>query len=775
MSNNTITSGPNYYDEPDESFESNITASVDYWYHEKKVNVIPTRLRGKTPNIDSWIGYKTNRIPKETFESWKRDGLFENGFGVMLGRTYSSNEEELYLIGIDCDTEQAIKEFSTVNGVSRPKKELSLRFRTEQHKDDLNSLHIYFFSPIPFPTKGADTKLGLEVKGSAEGSGYLITSPSLHPNGSHWEVLGTHEPPKLTKVQAIEMMQHINTICKEHGLEYLDKSSGSIITELKKAIKTLRLDHRVQVAINEGERHSNMVSIANSILFNHLQINDNNTNKLKGFFEEINSICCIPNPLPQDEIDSIWSCAVSFVKKNKDFTNNNFNGPDGVKTNADEVKNLIERTTERILESNHFLTFEESRDIYHYKNGVYVHGGDILIEKEAEKICGYEISNKHITEIKGHVARRTYHKREELDADLNIINLQNGLYHIDKNVLLPHSPDYLSINQKPITYDPNTRPQIFGKFLKDVLYPSEIRTAVEAMAYTFYRDCPYEHFFKLFGYGSNGKSVFTGLLTAMHDTRNISNVPISSLVDNRFAISDLEFKDVNIDTELSNIFVKDTSNLKKLTGGRKQPIRIERKNQKAYDTYLHAKLFINTNSISETIDQTAAYYRREIIISFPNTFEGTGKDDPFLLEKLSSEQEMSGIFNIMMIALRTLLKRNGLYLNEKTIEERREKYEKAVNPIRAFLDEAILEESVESDTVIKDDMYDAYVKYCNKYKIAKKQKESLGKELKKNKIEDGRMSVEIDGKRKMCWKRVKLRPEYEKVIEMNMVVTSGTS
>ena len=87
-------------------------------------------------------------------------------------------------------------------------------------------------------------------------------------------------------------------------------------------------------------------------------------------------------------------------------------------------------------------------------------------------------------------------------------------------------------------------------------------------------------------------------------------------------MSDLEFKDVNVDTEFSNSSVKDTSILKKLTGGRKQPTRIERKNQQAYDTYLHAKLFFNANSLNELVEKTNADYRREVIISFPNTFEG---------------------------------------------------------------------------------------------------------------------------------------------------------
>lgn len=76
------------------------------------------------------------------------------------------------------------------------------------------------------------------------------------------------------------------------------------------------------------------------------------------------------------------------------------------------------------------------------------------------------------------------------------------------------------------------------------------------------------------------------------------------MLKNRFALSDMENKYVNIDTELSSATIQDTTVLKKLTA--RQPIRIERKNQRAYDTKLFAKLVFSTNKIPETEDQSDA-------------------------------------------------------------------------------------------------------------------------------------------------------------------------
>ncbi|HET7642254.1 MAG TPA: DUF5906 domain-containing protein, partial [Nitrososphaeraceae archaeon] len=76
----------------------------------------------------------------------------------------------------------------------------------------------------------------------------------------------------------------------------------------------------------------------------------------------------------------------------------------------------------------------------------------------------------------------------------------------------------------------------------------------------------FEYYFILIGIGANGKSVFVGILTYLHGKKNVSNVSLKSIGDDRFALFDMVGKDVNMDTELSNANIKDISNLKKLTG-----------------------------------------------------------------------------------------------------------------------------------------------------------------------------------------------------------------
>jgi phage/plasmid-associated DNA primase len=101
------------------------------------------------------------------------------------------------------------------------------------------------------------------------------------------------------------------------------------------------------------------------------------------------------------------------------------------------------------------------------------------------------------------------------------------LYDIDNDLLKEHTLDYLSVNQKPIIYDKDAKAERFEQFLHEVLYERDIPTGIESMAYTFERDYPIEVIFILYGYGLNGKTVFTSVLTSMHGKDNVSNVSLS--------------------------------------------------------------------------------------------------------------------------------------------------------------------------------------------------------------------------------------------------------
>jgi P4 family phage/plasmid primase-like protien len=726
--------------------DNNYNEWLDNYFYNIGINVIPANSKEKRPIIP-FKQYLNNAIPSDVFKIWKNENKFKDGFIIILGKIWRGINEGKYLIGIDIDKELGIKEFCTRNCKTITLSEFGHKTVVEQHTDDLTKAHVYFISPIPFPLKSSDTLIGIEVKK------YMVPAPNTHKNGNLYEIIGnSKEPLELNQKQALELIRHIDTICRKYGLKYLDFQNHKRSSEIRKMIKSLSINP--ELVIEEGERHTILLSIADSLLIKHFKLKNGKedeksiqTQKLKDFFVEINNQLCKPFPLPEKEMNEIWNSAINYVINLKNRQS----------SYKEEEKNLVEKATEYLLSKYHFLTSENSQEILYYENGVYQRGGEIIIEKELENEYSYELKTSIIYEVKGHIKRHTFVKPEEFDRDHNIINLKNGLYHIKENKLESHSPDYYSITQKSFGHNSKAKSQLLGKFLREVLFPNDIRTAVELMAYTFVRDNPYELLCILIGNGSNGKNVFTGVLTNLHGNKNVSNVPLKKMIGNRFALADLENKDVNIDTELSTEIITDISILKKLTG--KQPIRIERKNKDAYDVLLHAKLFFSANKTPLILDDSDARFRREIYLTFPYQFEEGKNADPRLLEKLITEDELSGIFNSIMVALRRIQKNDKIYLNQKSIQERRERHELIKDPIFSFTKVAVVEGPIPSNYVTKEDLYNAYLIFSKFHNLPFKSKEEFGKILKKQpyNLEDGRESKNgKNRKRSNIWKGIKL-------------------
>lgn len=740
----TLVEGKDYHD-----------AWADFWRHCIGINVIPVDSRKKKPLV-RWKPWQDKPVSEAQFDEWKSKGLFTNGLAFIPGRVWHrEDKKQLFFVSIDADTSVAIEELGTRTGKTISLRRISEKFLVEQHKDNLNRAHISFYSPVRFPRKTPDQVTGIEVKSSGK-DGNVVSCPSEHKNGHRYEIIGTLEPVTLNMIQAMEFIQHIDQICRRHGIRYLERTS-LLSDKIKIMLKSFVIDRNIQ--LEEGNRHSILISIANSILFRY--IGKKSEYDLRSYLLQINSSLCKPLPLSQEEIMSIWNSALKFAKERID---------EQCLKSSRHIQLLsrpinIEEASESIMQKFHPITDEASQEILYYDNGVYVSGGQIIVEKELEHMYGYQLRNVHIQEVIGHIMRNTYVRHNAYDKDENIINVKNGLYNIRTGKLQSHTPQYISLNQKPIVYDPKAKPKLFGKFLNETLYPDEIRTAVELMAYTLLRSNPHEIYVILIGTGANGKSVFTSILVGLHGFKNISNVPLHSLIKDRFALSDLENKDINIDTELSTGFINDISILKRLTGS--LPTRIERKNQRAYDTILHTKLFFNANKLPITDDDSDARFRREIAIAFPNQFENENADTN-LQNKLTSEEELSGIFNVLMVALRRILRTRRIQIRHQTIQQRRNRHDIMINSVASFIRDALAQNPTHSHYVTKDQMYEAYTRFCSFYGLPIERKESFGKLIKKQGIVDGRETTGEE--RKTIWKNIELIKWVKDVKEMESII-----
>jgi putative DNA primase/helicase len=113
--------------------------------------------------------------------------------------------------------------------------------------------------------------------------------------------------------------------------------------------------------------------------------------------------------------------------------------------------------------------------------------------------------------------------------------------------------------------------------------------------------------------------------------------------------------------------------------------------------------------LPRTIDQSDAFFRRWIIIKFLKQFSDAEADKQ-LIVKLTTDCELSGLFNKSMLALEQLLAR-GYFSNSKSVEETRDDYIRNSDSFSAFCAEC-LEEALE-DCVAKETLVGEYKRYCS--------------------------------------------------------------
>jgi hypothetical protein len=193
---------------------------ADFWRYQIGVNVIPANTQEKKPSA-LWKQSQNNPISEGQHQQWKAEDTFRDGIAIIVGRVWHrTDRNNFYLTFIDFDKQRGIDEVLTrEDGLTLTLQQAAEKWIIEQHKGNMHKAHAYFYSPIPFPNKGPDDILGIEIKGLGE-HGIAFCTPSIHQDKTPYEIIGTMEPQILSELATRELMQHINQVCLKHDLQY---------------------------------------------------------------------------------------------------------------------------------------------------------------------------------------------------------------------------------------------------------------------------------------------------------------------------------------------------------------------------------------------------------------------------------------------------------------------------------------------------------------------------------------------------------------------------
>lgn len=369
-----------------------------------------------------------------------------------------------------------------------------------------------------------------------------------------------------------------------------------------------------------------------------------------------------------------------------------------------------------IKDKYHFICPDDTQqDLSYFVNGIYKPAAP-LINREVTNYYGDKKASKHLSnEVYFTVGVHNYIKREEIDSDINIINLQNGrldIVDLADPKIKPHSHTIYNLNQLPITYTKDAKCENFLKFLSEVLHEKDIPIMQELFGFVLYKDHRVIHkAFMFLGEGANGKSTLANILIEFIGPENVSNVSLQRLNYDRWGPGHLYGKMANIDTDIGPNKIKDAGNFLRATSG--DCLFCERKGKDGFPFKPYAKNIFCANVLPEFENKTNALFRRWILFNFPNIFEGTAAKQN-LAEELTTTEELSGILNWALEGLKRILE-NGCFSDGLTTDQIREDYIRKSDPPAAFFLDCIVEDV--NGEIIKRELYRAYLKYCNELKL----------------------------------------------------------
>jgi P4 family phage/plasmid primase-like protien len=397
-----------------------------------------------------------------------------------------------------------------------------------------------------------------------------------------------------------------------------------------------------------------------------------------------------------------------------------------------------DKVAKDILNAYHFLTFEDTEEIFVYDGQAYKENGKAFLKKEIQDRLKHRASNHHVNEIVGIIQRSTFKQRDEAEAPLNLIPLRNGVLNIKTGVMSEYSPDVPFFFVHSGAYIPELLEEdTEAKRFLESTFPAhdekgtDLPIIQEFAGACHYRKYLYKKALQLIGDGDNGKSLFLTLLILAVGRDAVSTRTLYELGNNRFASADMDHKTANIQADIGGGSIYFTGPFKTFTGN--DLISAEKKGLPAFSFVNKATMVFSANELGELKRPDPVFYDRFVLVEMPVTFvddpteENERLRDPFLEDKLSDQKE-SDYFTTWAIAGLIRLLKNGRFTETKGSKDVMARWVSRTDSLKAFVDSSDVEESPGTD-ITKTAFYEAYVQWCAKNDMAAISKEYVGRRL----------------------------------------------
>jgi|LSQX01.3.fsa_nt_gb putative DNA primase/helicase len=695
------------------------------------------RPRGKEPTGDS-VGWQKNNYQylDTEFQQHVANG---GNYGIIGG---FGN-----LILIDSDSEEITKIADSMPET----------FTVKTGSPEAYKKHYFYIADKPIkPIRLTANKLG--DLGDVRSVGqYVVGAGSIHPSGNEYKVLKDLPIAKITEDEVREIFK-----------DYIDKNEPTefkeypIDTKIRATpyIRECRMpDYLLNNKLPKGNTAKNwkLFRYIADILRNRqvsqeyyqriVRTQGHSDGAIKGWAIKANegklgkSSCklmkeYIDKYYPDLKKDICGNCPLNKtcqikenIKANKDYTA--LQKEIFICLAVKDRDKATELLVKEIKANNFIYTTRDDikSEMWIYKEGIYVPQGKSFVREFSRKILGEAYSTQLSNAIISKIEADTFIEHDEFFNTNYVeeIPLINGILNIRTRELTEHTPQKIFFNKLPVTYDPDADcPNVLNHFRNILNSDEEVKVMMELFGYLLLKEYKIEKAVMFVGFGRNGKSKTIELMKRFIGAENCASLPLRALHEESFSLSELFGKMANLAADLSKTDLQETGMIKSLIG--RDTIQAKRKYLRDLNFVNYAKMIFAANELPKIFDTTDGFWTKWVLIEFPYKFvtqeqydSASEEDrkmwkimDPDIIEKLTEEEELSGLLNYALDGLDRLLAHKDFSYTKST-NEVKDMWIRKSDSFTAFCYDHI--EECSDSTISKKDLRKYYHKYNKKHKL----------------------------------------------------------
>jgi len=335
------------------------------------------------------------------------------------------------------------------------------------------------------------------------------------------------------------------------------------------------------------------------------------------------------------------------------------------------------------------LVMTDSDDsIWYFDGQIYQNRGKEFIKNLVYSRAGDLADKRQVNEILDRIGSKLRLSPVTFNPNPALLGVGNGVIDCSTGSFRPYARQDLITDKLMVGYDKNARCPEIIKFIESVTPCSNDRiTLVDIIASGAYRKALHYIAF-LIGHGSSGSSTLIHLLQAFYGAENTEAIPLNELVERPFALSSLRNARFSVGQEIEAVKKSGTSRIKEISGGDWISADVKNKDRARFQGW--TKLIFKGNAVPRFTDTTWAFRRRFVEIKLPYKFvpekdpgePNQRKMDPDIEEKITTPAELSGLLNLLITRLPTIIRNKRIHQTKGQYEE----YRQQVDSVTSFLD-----------------------------------------------------------------------------------------